>query len=780
MPRRAAEATVSPDRLSTRAALQHVVFVALVALCAVRLLLAEAFTIPRLEFLDPRILAGGPTPGSLALLDGLSLTVASLGIALTIRWREARPLLPDDRNMRVIGVGIVLLIAGLAVSAAYAANPRAAANASSSLAAGILVMIALCRLAPSTGGRRLLLAALIASCAVNAVKCLMQVGWELEDTAQFLAEQKSRSSLGQAAQSPLMVNYERRVIAGEAFGYQFHPNILAGCLLAGWVVIVGWTLSRSRKSPQAHAGFTQQSQAVVWGRAFALTLAVLIAAGIWTTGSLGAIVAGAAGVIVWLYLRATRAWPISRQFGLIGGAYVALCVAGAIYGGIAGGFPHPSLDFRWTYWVAGIRGWLDHWLTGVGRENFLGVFIQYKPVIPTEEVRNAHNLWVTLLVEAGPLGLLGGALAIAAVLWRMLRRAAGSVCNAWRWDWLATGVLVALLHAGFGGVDLSQPAVMLIWAIEVIALWIGIAGLVRAAFTIAERCGVDLQPAIAAAFGASLLHNTLDMSFFVPAGLAALALLVGAGCAGSVVCPAEPTSTGAEPRARRGFAAWGIAACLIAAPIAHYAWITAPTQRSELALSRLTQLTPRTIEQRLREFISPDESLSPAMQVTRADPCNSDLPLEIARVLLGATSHAGAPSELAVDALRDTANALDRIPPHARTIAWTRTQARLAHHRSLYLQALGRTDEARRQQLAAAELADRACEQHPTDARGQMWAGLLWARLAADTPGAARRARSRLDSALNIDSQLSPADASRLRAAQREEIETALAALPGA
>lgn len=215
----------------------------------------------------------------------------------------------------------------------------------------------------------------------------------------------------------------------------------------------------------------------------AALLCVLLAASLWLTGSLGALVGGLVGVLALVFLGFSARWSARHARGLLAllcAGYLAVVGVAAAYGVVKGTLPHPSLAFRWYYWTTAGRAWQDAPLTGLGRGNFATAYVQYKPPESTEEVRDPHNLWLTLLVELGPLGLAGGlllsGLCVLAGLRGLDRPAPEAEPNPSAATVAARAVPVAagllLVHALFSGRPLGDRDFALLWMLDVVRNWI--------------------------------------------------------------------------------------------------------------------------------------------------------------------------------------------------------------------------------------------------------------------------------------------------------------------
>ena len=146
-------------------------------------------------------------------------------------------------------------------------------------------------------------------------------------------------------------------------------------------------------------------------RAFGCTsaLALIVAAAL-LTNSLGALLAGLAGLIVWAVTHLLSSWirPRRSKALVLGWLFVIGGLAAVVGHGLyRGTLPGVSLAFRWQYWRASSELIADHPLTGIGRENFGRRYLQYKPIESPEEISNPHNLFVQASADWGLLGLAG-------------------------------------------------------------------------------------------------------------------------------------------------------------------------------------------------------------------------------------------------------------------------------------------------------------------------------------------------------------------------------------
>ncbi len=818
--------------------------VALGAVLAARTLIPESFEALRPSFLSdvPR----GPGPETVVWLDAICLLLAVVVCVLRGAWRRDR----------VAWIGIGLLAVAIGISTAAAADKRVALNAGSHLVIMTLAALAL-RHGLDRALRRVVIAVLVAAAALNAVKCVTQRAYEFRETLETWQEQKRQlAARGVPVDTPEIRNFERRLRSKQAFGYLYHPNVTAAIMAAGLLVVLGGTKreERSKKSEtggESHSAVasglharrdhaerprrTGTSDATGSGGASrtpptargglaavvpwlcAAALAGLLAVGVYLTGSLGAMLSAAVGAVVLITLvlgRRQVALHRRRTLALLAAVYLG-GFAGLLGWGLARGtLPGASLAFRWQYWTAAVRAWREHPWTGIGRENFAAAYLRHKPIESTEQVRNPHNLWLTLLVETGPLGLAAGLLLIGAALavavpgcgedsrgrlspttskdsrgrlsptvtkdsrgrlfsmdapdsrgWSSPAVRCDPPTSLRRWVILAA-VATLGTQAVFSRTPFDQPGIAVIWSIEVALVFAAL--LVAAALAVDLRSRgrhVGLDAGLLAAIFATLVHNLIGFSLFTPAGLAMLTGLIGVAAARQKIEPPRPVPW---PR-------WLMAATVV---ISHAAVVVIPTTRSQLALARAEagfaraatagQLEAAIAEAR-RAVAADRWDATPALVLAR----------RIARVVarLPATERHRAGwlalaqhyARLALERRRDDVAALRLLSELDLLATSPPTQTAASTQRAVASR-------------AAAERLERVTQLNPASLRDHFVAGWLWYQLWRQTrdPAAAALARVHFQTVLKIDATRDPRATDRLSEAQRRQIDEALAALgPG-
>lgn len=512
---------------------RRILFVLLTVLLCVRPMLGEHFLAVDFSFLaDLSQVTSGVTPATTLWIDALLLTLSVL-----VFWGGGRV----TGGVRWVWIGLALLIVAVGLSLWGAGDRRQALNAGGNLLITVLAGLALYRTMTAPWMPRLVLAALLATGVTCAGKTLLsRYVYHADTVAQWEQLKGNLVARGHAGDERLIEDYERRLKSQEFAGFAAHPNVTAAMLTTTLIPLLGIGLA-SVRSLRRGAGDIGALGILAAGTGAGLTLLALSA-----TGSLGGYLALTAGTMLLLLgALAPRGWhqraaPAALALALYAAGVLGLFALGASEGTL----PHPSLAFRWDYWSAGWAGYTDAPLTGVGRENFGAVFLEHRPPRSTEEVRNAHNLWVTALVELGPLGLLAIALlvvsSVVGVWCRGVDNTGRDPPAQWGLGWfplsaIALGVLGLLFVLGDvpkRGAPLGNlAATWFVWLFETAAVWLAafllFALLLNAG--VIGRAGRAVGSIFAATIVAALVHGIVGFAFYTPGGIAALATLAAVG-----------------------------------------------------------------------------------------------------------------------------------------------------------------------------------------------------------------------------------------------------------
>ncbi len=761
--------------LARRTALvDRVLFFMLLALLCARPMIGESYERLEINFLADLPTGGGPTPATTAWLDTFTLAAAVLALARGGRWRGGA----------LIATAVGLLAAAVVASTYAAGNRYLAWFAGSSLLSGVLAAVALSTLVQARWMWHVLIAAALATGGTTAVKCIRQSTLEFAELRQSW-EQEYKPALiqrGYNPDDPLFVNYERRMQSREAYGFLSHPNVTGSCLMMWLLVLAGLLVANGLRPNVAQ---TRALASVAAGLG-----CVLLAIALGCTRSRGALVSGLLGLGALALLGAAAAWVARRArlvLVVLAGGYLAAVGSVAAYGVSRGTLPHPSLAFRWYYWTAAARAYRDAPLTGIGRENFSTAYMLYKAPESTEEVRDPHDVWVSLLVELGPLGLASGALLCGLSVLGGLRRLGAPAEQQQPVDEptppladrlraaapVAGGVL--LVHLLFSGTLTPQPATWVVWGADVACTW-------AVAFVLAlwvlGCIGSDgrrdrwVFAGLCAALLAALVHNLLDFALMTPGGLAVFGLCAAA--ARGLSAAAGPPRTSWTMRVV-GYAVVPVALLwhplTVALPVQ---WSTSQVQTLHALLhSSALEQAPQKIYARAaglaaERFGDPSAhryAVRAMLQICRLPTLDE----HTRRAWLAGTRQA----------------ALDLTQRHSDDSGNFSVRALVEEESAGVDEQRHDASAARPMRQAAAESWDQAVQRYPTNPRTHISAGAAWFEVWQGTGAAdaARRAREHFNAALKIDNCRPPREVVRLQPKERELVDERirqLAAEPGA
>jgi hypothetical protein len=302
---------------------------------------------------------------------------------------------------------------GAAVSTAVAADKASALVRAAEMTGLWVGFWALAQALRTDGERRLLAAALVAAALIVALVAIHQRFIGLPDAYEYYQEHRAEVLAQQGIEAGGWM--ENRLLERFTTGVQAslgHPNVLAAFLVLGVLVAAGLAREKWSAAPS-------------WeGRGLAIVVAVvalMCTVGVFLTHGR----AGAAALVLGLYWLAVTWWVKrpSLRWKLI----VAPLVVGVLVLVVMAFIPQAavvkamtSLRYRLDYWVATAAILRQHGLAGVGLENFGLYYPEFKLPTAPEEIRNPHNLVLSMWSSLGLAGLASlVSLAILAVrAWR--------------------------------------------------------------------------------------------------------------------------------------------------------------------------------------------------------------------------------------------------------------------------------------------------------------------------------------------------------------------------
>jgi len=742
------------------------VFLLLVAVLVVRPLIPETFERAELSFLPA---ATGTSPATTAWLDAITLALAAVAVILSCG------------RLRAFGwavTGFALLTVGGAVSVAAAGDRRLALNATTNLLILVLAGLVLARLLHADWMRRLLLAATLATGCATGVKCLIWRASEWNATKEYWQEYKRE--LGRAGadlNSPLVENFERRLQSGEAMGYQWHPNI-TGSYLAMWL-LVGTGLMATWATIRVPRLAGERCVGIVLSGA----ICAAVFAGLLLTRSLGALVAFGAGLVLFAVTAVNlrrETLRLGRVLAVFVAGYVVLVVGGVSWGLLCGTLPHPSLAFRWHYWQAAARAFCDAPFTGIGRLNFVDAYLLYKPPESAEDVRDPHNLWMTLLVELGPLGLIGAAVLIGGAVHGAFRRAfaddtrrqigadPAQPARMPAYALLLTPLLVLSTQAVFSRQVADVPTAV-VWLIELAAVWtISFFSAARLLEGLAstEQAGALLAVGVFSALAAAIVHGLVDFALFTPGGIAIFVSLAAA-----------VAQTDTEPLVLKRRRVLALAISGIALLALEVTQVVLPTTKAEQTVGNLRSLAAEAAGTQNCEVLL--GAAHKARQQGALDASGARQAAGVLRELVAASSHIVACERELLEQARELGELAVRLNPRSAAAyaglakTWDRIEELLM---------LSDQQAAAEALHKSAEYWDQAARLQPVDPRTRIAAGRAWFRWWKESgeEAAARAAADHLSAALRIDAARLPREVMRLRPEELEGLYNLLRRLESA
>lgn len=301
--------------------------------------------------------------------------------------------------------GLAALVVGAVVSCFFAGNRRMAINGAVDWLCLPILTVALVQVLRSPWRRRLAVAVILGSAAVNAAQCYEQSFVGFQETIEQYEARKVEfwQRQGVDLDSTTVEAFERRLRAREAGGFFAHSNVAGAYLVLS--LFAGLSLMRFGGTVSLLSG----------------SLLAVLAGAVYLTGSLGAMAGGALGFALLALGQWKSEWlGLRRRMVFWIGWLAAVAVVAAVIGhGLHhDSLPGWSLTFRWQYWKATVQMIADHFWTGVGRENFGRLYTAYKDIASPEEVTNPHNFLLQALAEFGVFGFVGFLLMLFGVTWR--------------------------------------------------------------------------------------------------------------------------------------------------------------------------------------------------------------------------------------------------------------------------------------------------------------------------------------------------------------------------
>ncbi len=509
-----------------------------------------------------------------SLTDAIyGLTLSGLLIFAFVAW-GIRRFLKGRPSYRFTGmeIGLGLFIAAAIVSSLAASDKRAAITQATMLLAPVCAALLLSQILDSPGKLRLVLIVIVALGIVSAYQCAEQFFISNAITIEQY-EKDPNMLLGPLGIEPGTFQhflFEHRLYSRGIRGFFTTSNSAASfaiCAAFAGIALLAGRLdeARGRKERLRYVGLT-------------LLAVVLIVAGLLLTQSKGGIAAFAAGLLVFGLLMV-----LDRRLQTRRGQVRTLLVLSMILCVVAGGFvvvqyglTHGRLPggnsmlVRWQYWTASARMYADHAFVGVGPGNFSDYYSHYKPAAALESVADPHNWPLSLVLQYGPLGLVGFLAMLSLPLWRSILPVPQAANNdeAGARPVSKATILAVLLVLGLC-LLLVRPLLIPtsgtddidVWLYEAITLFVTPVAVFLIGFLLvaAPLKPEDSQPSdltrsalsasLVAAILAVLLHNLIDFALFEPGVWMTFWILLA--CLAAVQSRQEPSDQAVAPQSPR-------------------------------------------------------------------------------------------------------------------------------------------------------------------------------------------------------------------------------------
>ncbi|MBI9016078.1 MAG: O-antigen ligase family protein [Phycisphaerae bacterium] len=475
--------------------------------------------------------ASGETT-TLVVMAGLTMTalaiwVISRIISGTLYWRKTAMVVP------LVLIGIASII-----STAAASNKHEAMVGSLSLLSFLVVGILMVQLLDRSWKVKFLLAGIVATAVTSTYTCWEQYSYEIPVVQSDYEKSPEKFIEMTKIQTPFQAwQYVGRIKSGDVHGFFTVSNTTASffilAIAAGAALLAcRWSNVNKEKLP----GFI---------------LAGLVAAvplfGMALTKSKGGIAAWLVGVVlVGLLLLGRKIFIKHWKKSLIAFSLIVIFGIGSVihYGNQNGRLPGNSMLLRWQYWTGATEIFKDNWLSGTGANNFGRHYTMYKTASAPEVVQDPHCVGLSIGCQWGIIGLIGFVWLIIAMAIKISRPTIKEICqdneNIPQGAVFALGIILAIgamiiriVNSSLGNLNPAElSSYYLIKMIIPAAIWLG------SFILFYLGCNTNdtnkFNPAVmilSSGLVAFLIHNSIDMAFFVPGvGYCAFALLAAMLC----------------------------------------------------------------------------------------------------------------------------------------------------------------------------------------------------------------------------------------------------------
>lgn len=444
-----------------------------------------------------------------------------------------------------IGFGAAVFSVASVLAILFSTNKSASIISAATIIAPMVMAILLIQIIDSPAKIRILLWVIIALAAVATYQCLDQrnssnramIDSYLRNPQQHL------EAVGITPDTLQHFQYEHRLYSKDVRGFLTTGNSAGSVFLLAFFASIALMLDKAARISDKSA----PPQLLCY-----CLMTAVIAVGLLTTKSKGAISAGVIGIcMLGVYLAVGK---FLRKYRT---AILIICILAAVVGsaviinyGITNGRlgGGNSMLVRWQYWISSFEMFKEHPLVGAGPAGFAGYYTHYKIPAAPETVTDPHNFVLSLLCRFGPLGLLGFLAAILLPLGKTIY-SAGPADGAVQKP--QTGISSALIILVAASISITllviRPVIMadnlgrdavevmsvvlILYAIPVaiflLAGWLLWASEKSSPLVSMPLCGISAA-ALFCGITAVLIHNLIDFAIFEPAVLTTLWAVVAA------------------------------------------------------------------------------------------------------------------------------------------------------------------------------------------------------------------------------------------------------------
>jgi len=467
-----------------------------------------------------------------------SMTLSMVLLASVLGWL-LRNILRGKFIYRFTGIeiGIGLFLIAALCSIPSASNKRLALTGFITLLAPIITAVILIQIMDSYSKTKLLLCIITAVGVLVTYQCVEQKFWLNDQQIEFY-EQNTQLSLeeqGITAGTLKQWQFEHRLYSKDVKSYFTTSNSAGSFLIMAAFSSIALLLEKIRNRK------TYNPLALLINGAITATILV----GLALTKSKGAIAAFAIAVAMFLSYICFGDWIKKHRKAIFVTILLLIMTATAFtyyYGTAHDSLPGGnSMLVRWQYWVASIKMYADHPLTGVGPGNFSIYYPHYKAAGALETVSDPHNFVLMMLSEYGSIGLIGFLAIFAIPILRIftLKQNPG-ICETQKSPRNAYIAFLIFLGAVFlfvrpmiiplaGGSEVEKTAAgIILYIIPTIVLVFSFLITIIGESSIQNTNKNMVAAAMFCAISTVLIHNLIDFAIFEPGVSTALWVIFAA------------------------------------------------------------------------------------------------------------------------------------------------------------------------------------------------------------------------------------------------------------